>query len=95
MLHRHRRLWDEPDVFDPSRFLPGAARKVDRFAYLPFGIGPRMCIGAAFALHEATLVLAIIMKNFALALAPGQTVWPQQRFTLGPRGGLMMLVRRT
>jgi len=51
-------------------------------AYLPFGVGPRMCIGAAFALQEATLVVATIMKNFAFALAPGQTVWPIQRLTL-------------
>jgi cytochrome P450 len=51
-----------------------------------------MCIGAGFALQEATLVLAAIMRNFALALAPGQSVWPQQRFTLRPRDPLMMAV---
>jgi cytochrome P450 len=94
VLHRHRRLWDDPDAFDPARFLPGAAKKVERFAYLPFGVGPRMCIGAAFALHEAALMLAVMMRNFTFELAPGQTVWPQQRFTLGPRDGLMMIVTR-
>jgi len=92
VLHRHRLLWDDPDLFDPGRFLDGAGRKIDRYAYLPFGIGPRMCIGAGFALQEATLVLATIMKNFRLALAPGQSVWPQQRFTLRPRDPLMMAV---
>ncbi len=94
VLHRHRLLWDDPDLFDPGRFLDGAGRKIDRYAYLPFGIGPRMCIGAGFALQEATLVLATIMKNFRLALAPGQSVWPQQRFTLRPRDPLMMAVTK-
>jgi cytochrome P450 len=92
VLHRHARLWDDPERFDPGRFLDGNGRKIDRYSYLPFGVGPRMCIGAGFALQEATLVLAAIMRNFALALAPGQSVWPQQRFTLRPRDPLMMAV---
>jgi cytochrome P450 len=122
VLHRHRLLWEDPDLFDPTRFLdrplvsrtsgpgpgrghedpgPGAtaadgrqnsAAKIDRYAYLPFGIGPRMCIGAGFALQEATLVLANVMRSFKLALAPGQTVWPQQRLTLRPRGPLLLRV---
>ena len=90
VLHRHRMLWDAPDRFDPGRFLDGAPRTVDRYAYLPFGVGPRMCIGAGFALQEATIVLATIMKHFTPALAPDQTVWPLQRFTLRPRDPLMM-----
>jgi len=90
VLHRHRMLWDDPDRFDPGRFLDGAAQTVDRYAYLPFGVGPRMCIGAGFALQEATTVLATIMRHFTPALAPGQTVWPLQRFTLRPRDPLMM-----
>jgi cytochrome P450 len=53
VLHRHRLLWDDPDLFDPRRFLRGAQRTIERHAYLPFGVGPRMCIGAAFALQEA------------------------------------------
>jgi cytochrome P450 len=76
VLHRHRVLWDDPDMFDPGRCLRDAAGKIDRYAYLPFGVGPRMCIGAAFALQEATLALAIMVKNFTLTLAPGQPVWP-------------------
>ena len=90
VLHRHRMLWDDPDRFDPGRFLDGAAQTVDRYAYLPFGVGPRMCNGAGFALQEATTVLATIMRHFTPALAPGQTVWPLQRFTLRPRDPLMM-----
>jgi cytochrome P450 len=93
VLHRHRLLWEEPDLFDPARFLDRAAGKIDRYAYLPFGIGPRMCIGAGFALQEATLALAAIVRNFRIALVPGQAVWPLQRFTLRPRDPLLLVVR--
>ena len=61
VLHRHRRLWDRPDVFDPSRFLEPAKASIPRFAYLPFGAGPRTCIGSSFALQEATIVLATLI----------------------------------
>jgi cytochrome P450 len=94
VLHRHRLLWGNPDVFDPARFLNGRGKKIERFAYLPFGIGPRMCIGAAFAMQEATLALAIIASNFSFELAPGQTVWPLQRFTVRPRDPLLMRIQR-
>jgi len=93
VLHRHRLLWDDPDTFDPGRFLSGASRKIDRYAYLPFGIGPRMCIGAGFALHQATLALASIVRDFTLALAPGQSVWPLLRFTLRPRDPLLIIAK--
>ena len=63
VLGRHRRLWRDPDAFDPSRFLPGAGER-PRFAYLPFGAGPRICVGAQFALAEATLVLAAMVREF-------------------------------
>jgi cytochrome P450 len=68
--HRHRRLWDAPDHFDPNRFFGGARATIDRFAYLPFGAGVRTCIGAAFALQEATLLLATLMKHFIPRLMP-------------------------
>jgi cytochrome P450 len=68
VLHRHTRLWLQPEVFDPTRFMPGAPPP-DRFAYLPFGIGPRVCIGAQFALTEATLVLATLIQNFRVERA--------------------------
>ena len=82
----------DPGVFDPTRFLPPARETIDRYAYLPFGAGPRICIGATFALQEATLVLATIMRRFHLRLAPGSAVWPLQRVTLRPRGGLPMRI---
>jgi len=63
VLHRHRRLWPEPDRFDPSRFMPDAPLP-PRFAYLPFGAGPRVCVGAQFAMAEATLTLAALTRAF-------------------------------
>jgi cytochrome P450 len=92
VLHRHRTLWDKPDHFDPARFLPGRAEAVHRFAYLPFGVGPRTCIGASFAIQEASIVLATIVRNFTLQLAPGHKIWPEQKVTLRPKGGLPMIV---
>ncbi len=94
VLHRHRRLWRDPDLFDPTRFLARTSEAVGRYAYLPFGVGPRMCLGAAFAVQEATLVVATLMRHFALDLAPGETVWPVIDFTLRPRGGLRMSATR-
>jgi cytochrome P450 len=92
VLHRHHRYWRDPDAFDPSRFLGKAKTEIDRFAYIPFGAGARTCIGSAFALQEATLILATIAKNFDLQLAPGKDVWPLLRVTLRPADGLQMSV---
>jgi cytochrome P450 len=94
ILHRHRLLWEEPDGFDPTRFLPGHRERIDRFAYLPFGAGPRVCIGATFALQEAVIVLAKIMRHFRLEHAEDHIVRPVQRITLRPQGGMPMYLRR-
>jgi cytochrome P450 len=83
VLHRHRRLWPEPERFDPARFLPDAPAP-DRFAYLPFGIGPRVCVGAHFALSEATLVLGYLMRSFRIALMPGESARPVGVVTTQP-----------
>ncbi|HUD89379.1 MAG TPA: cytochrome P450 [Xanthobacteraceae bacterium] len=93
VLHRHQQYWRNPDAFDPSRFLGEARAAIDRFAYIPFGAGLRTCIGSAFALQEATLILATIIKNFSLRLAAGHDVWPLLRVTLRPAGGLPMTIR--
>jgi cytochrome P450 len=77
---------------DPSRFFGESRKAIDRFAYLPFGAGPRTCIGSAFALQEATLVLATIMSRFRLVLPPGQAVRPTLQVTLRPDGGLPMML---
>jgi cytochrome P450 len=92
VLHRHERLWDRPDVFDPSRFLGEAKAKIARFAYLPFGAGPRTCIGSSFALQEATIVLATLVQRFDMQLLPDANVWPVQKITLRPAHGLPMRI---
>ncbi|TWB63066.1 cytochrome P450 [Bradyrhizobium sacchari] len=94
VLHRHRAIWDRPDVFDPSRFLPDARSTIPRFTYLPFGIGPRTCIGSSFALQEATIVLAVLIRNFDMSLSADAHVWPVQRITLRMAKGLPMWIRR-
>ena len=94
VLHRHRALWTMPNSFDPNRFLGQSRDSIDRFAYLPFGVGPRICIGATFAIQEASIVVAAIMRNFTLEMAPGYNAWPMQKVTLRPKDGLPMIVRR-
>jgi len=94
VVHRHRLLWKDADIFDPTRFLPGRSKAIERYAFLPFGVGPRVCIGAALAVQEATIVLAALMRRFLLELVPGQSVWPVIDFTMKPRDGLRMSVSR-
>ncbi len=93
VLHRHRRLWQDPDAFLPERFLPEHREGIDRYAYLPFGAGPRVCIGASFALQEAMIVLATIVRAARLDLVEGHVVTPVHRVTLRPGGGLPMVLR--
>jgi cytochrome P450 len=93
VLHRHRTLWERPDVFDPGRFLGDEKQRIDRFAYMPFGAGVRTCIGSTFALQEATLVLATLVRNFRMQLGPDAQIWPVLRVTLRPENGLPMLIR--
>ena len=83
VLHRHKRLWQDPHAFDPGRFLPGAP-PIDRFAWLPFGVGPRVCIGAQFSLTEATLVLARLLSTFRVEITGPRRVTPVGVVTLVP-----------
>lgn len=92
VLHRHRSLWPDPDAFDPGRFLPGAPA-VDRFAYLPFGIGPRVCIGAQFALREALVVLAKLVSAFRIELLRPEVVMPTAVVTTQPSHGPPFVLR--
>lgn len=94
VIHRHRRLWSDPDLFRPERFLPGAREKIDRHAYIPFGAGPRVCIGQRFAMYEAVIVLTRLMQRLRFAMAPGEGVTPLQRVTLRPAPKLEMLMTR-
>jgi cytochrome P450 len=95
VLHRHRTLWEEPERFDPERFSPERSKARHRFAYLPFGGGPRVCIGMALAMTEAQLMLATLAQKFSPKLVPDQKIVLQHRITMRPRDGIqMMLVRR-
>jgi len=94
VLHRHKKLWTNPDNFDPARFFGTARAHVGRYAYLPFGAGPRVCIGATFAIQEAIIVVGALVRHFEFELAPGHQVWPMQKLTLRPQGGLPMILKR-
>jgi cytochrome P450 len=94
VLHRHRRLWDNPERFDPTRFTKESSEKRPRFAYLPFGGGPRVCIGATLAMTEATLILAVLAQRFRLRLKVPQEIKLQTRITLRPKNGMMTILER-
>ena len=94
LVHRHRLLWDEPLVFDPRRFLPGQRERIRRFSYLPFGAGPRICIGMNFAMQEAIILLGHLLTSLRFELAPGTSVRVFQCVTLRPQGGLAMIPER-
>ncbi|UUY05177.1 cytochrome P450 [Svornostia abyssi] len=93
-VHHDPRFWDDPQRFDPTRFLPEHARDHHRFAYLPFGAGQRICIGRTFALMEATLIAAMMSQRFAFEAVPGHPVEPEATLTLRPRRGVRMIARR-
>jgi unspecific monooxygenase len=91
LLHRHEKLWRDPNTFVPERFLPPAPPP-DRFAYLPFGVGARVCIGAHFALVEATLVLARIIAAFRVTLLDKDPVMPVGVVTTQPNRSPMFQI---
>jgi cytochrome P450 len=91
VIHRNPELWPDPEGFDPTRFLD--PKGVDRFAYLPFGGGPRLCIGHAFAMMEGVLVLATLARRVHLELAGGHPVEPDPTITLRPKPGVHVLAR--
>ncbi len=91
-IHRHTRRWEEPDVFDPGRFARENEAKIPRYQYLPFGAGPRICIGMAFAMIEATAMLATLLQKARFAPVPGRDPHPVARVTLQPGGGLPLKV---
>jgi len=94
IVHRHRRLWDDPDAFDPERFAPEAKALQHRFQYIPFGAGPRICIGAQFATAEALLALADWLARYRFAPVPGHRVEVASDVALRPKGGLPLIVSR-
>jgi cytochrome P450 len=90
VVHRDARYFDDPEGFRPERWADGLAKRLPRFAYFPFGGGPRACIGNAFATMEAALVLATLAQRFRFTLAPGHRVATQPSITLRPRYGMRM-----
>jgi cytochrome P450 len=91
-VHRHEAYWRKPDEFDPSRFEPETAKAHDRYTYLPFGAGPRICIGQTFAQWEATAVLVTLLNSFRLRLRSDYIPEPRLRVTLRPAGGMPMRI---
>jgi len=94
LVHRDARYWADPERFNPDRWTPEFEKQLPRFAYFPFGGGPRTCIGASFATMEATLLLATIARKFRLALVPGQTVELFPSITLRPKNGIQVVLSR-
>lgn len=93
LMHRDARWFDEPDAFRPERWLNGLADRLPQGVYLPFGDGPRRCIGQGFALLEAALVTATIAQRFSYRLVPGHPVVPEPLMTLRPKHGMRMTLR--
>ena len=89
-LHRHPDLWDNPEGFDPERFAPGEAEKRHRFAYIPFGGGPRKCLGDRFAMMEAQIMMTMIVQRFRPSLEAGCSVTPKPTISLRPEGPVLM-----
>lgn len=91
-LHHDARYFPDPEHFDPERFSPEREKDIARHTYLPFGAGPRVCVGNMFAMMEAQLVLATIAQRYKLRLVPGHPVVPDRVFTLRPKYGVKMIV---
>jgi cytochrome P450 len=94
VLHRLPAFWEDPDAFDPDRFLPERSAARPKFVYVPFGAGPRQCIGNHFALIEAHLIVATLAQRYRLHLVPQHKVEPWALITLRPRFGMPMVIER-
>lgn len=92
-IHRHQTLWSHPQRFDPDRFSPEAQKARHRYAYLPFGAGPRICIGMGFALLESAAILAKLLPRFCFDASAAAPV-PVAQITLRPRGGMPAILTR-
>lgn len=92
VMHRHRKLWDNPDAFDHTRFAPKAKARLHKFQYMPFGGGPRVCVGARFAVTEALIILAYWLTARRFSLPAGFTPHPVGTVTLRPKGGMWLLM---
>jgi cytochrome P450 len=94
LAHRHPDFWSRPDAFEPARFLPPHNAGRPKFAYFPFGGGPRICIGNHFAMIEGPLAIAALAQRFHFTLVPDQPIVPDPTFTLRPKYGVQLVVRK-
>lgn len=92
LMHRDPRFWDDPERFDPERFVASHTPARHKWAYMPFSVGPRMCIGNHFSLLEGTLVLAMIAQRFRFSLSPRARIVPEFQITMRPRHGVLTRV---
>jgi cytochrome P450 len=90
VVHRHRKLWRDPDRFDPDRFAPAETASRSRYAYLPFALGPHVCVGASMAMLQLTVAVAVLARHFRFRLVPGRAVEPTAWTNIRPKGGLWM-----
>ena len=91
-VHRHKATWEDPERFDPDRFLPEREANLKRTQFMPFGAGPRVCIGAAFAMTEATVILATLLQSVRFSWDGTHKPEPISRVTLHPKGGMPLKV---
>lgn len=94
LIHRDPRYWEHPETFEPERFSPQRSSTRPRLAYMPFGAGPRACVGATFAMAEAQMILAVLCRRIFFDLAPDHRLVLEPRVTLRPQGGMSMSVHR-
>jgi cytochrome P450 len=94
ILHRHQKLWSRPGEFVPDRFLPGKREAIDRYQYLPFGIGPRVCIGQYFAMQEGVIALAVLLKALRFDYVGKTPPLPVQKITVQSADAMPMRISR-
>ena len=92
VLHRHETLWEKPNAFDPNRFFGENRKNIHRFAYLPFGLGARVCIGASFAMQEAIIIMALMLKQYRFDYVGEKMPWPVMKITVQPDNGIPMKI---
>ena len=91
-LHRHERLWDRPDDFDPSRWQTDNGKRCAREAYVPFSAGPRVCTGAGFAMAEGVLLQSLLLRDMVVSPVPGRRPVPEAHLTVRARDGIWLQV---
>ena len=94
VMHRSPRYFDQPEQFRPERWSDGLAKRLPKFAYFPFGGGPRQCVGESFAWTEGILLLVTLAQRWKMRLVPGHPVEPQPRLTLRPKYGMKMVLEK-